>query len=186
MDIFKMVEDKIYTIPLRKEWLKVPVYKRSKKAVTAAKQFLSKHLKKEVKIGPHLNEHIWDKGNRHPPGKVKVRIEEEGENTFAELINAPKREVKKENKDTVTIKRPKILGGKGKEQPPLEKNVDEEKKKKAKEKEEIDKKAIEKVPEDKQVEKTEKEEIKVDKTKIESPKKEKIIATEKGGRQLRE
>ncbi|MAG45334.1 MAG: hypothetical protein CMH63_01000 [Nanoarchaeota archaeon] len=171
-----MADEKIYTIPLRREWLKVPIYKRSRKAVTATKQYLLKHLKKEVKLGPYLNEFIWEKGNRHPPGKVKVRVEEEGEKTIAELITAPKKEVKKDDKkDTISIKKPKFLGGKGKE----------ETEKKVEEKAEIDNKAIEKVPVDKQVEKEEKKEVKPADVKEASPKKEKVIATEKAG-QLRE
>jgi large subunit ribosomal protein L31e len=167
-----MADEKIYTIPLRREWLKVPIYKRSRKAITATKQFLLKHLKKEVKLGPYLNEFIWDKGNRHPPGKVKVRVEEEGERTIAELITAPKKEVKKEEKkDSISIKKPKFL----------QKDKKEEK---AEEKESIDKKAIEKVPVDKAKESEEKKEVKPADVKEASPKKEKVIATEKAG-QLR-
>ena len=66
--------------------LKVPIYKRSRKAITATKQFLLRHLKKEVNIGPYLNQYIWQQGNRHPPARVKVRIEEEKEKLTAELI----------------------------------------------------------------------------------------------------
>ena len=133
-----MAEEKIYTIPLRKEWLKVPIYKRSAKAIRATKQFLSKHLKKEVMLGPYLNEFIWGKGNRHPPGKVKVRVEEEGEKLVAELINAPKKEKKAEKKSKV----PKFLQKKEVEA----ENVDEKKEEELKEKKEETKKAIEKVP----------------------------------------
>ena len=97
----KMAEEKIYTIPLRKEWLKVPIYKRSRKSITATKQFLLRHLKKEVKLGPYLNEYIWKQGNRHPPARVKVRIDEEKDKLIAELINAPRKEAKKE--DIITL-----------------------------------------------------------------------------------
>jgi len=65
--------ERTYIIPLRREWLKVPMYKRSKKAVTALKQFVMKHMKTEdVHIGKFVNEHIWQHGIRNPPGKVKV------------------------------------------------------------------------------------------------------------------
>ncbi len=48
--------ERTYIIPLRKEWLKVPIYKRTKKAVKATKEFLQKHMKVEtVKLGRHLN-----------------------------------------------------------------------------------------------------------------------------------
>lgn len=170
-----MAEEKIYTIPLRKEWLKVPIYKRSSKAITATKQFLLRHLKKEVSIGPYLNEYIWKQGNRHPPGKVKIRIEEEDKKLIAELINAPRREIKKEE-DTIKIKKPGFL--KKKEEVAGE---DIKKEKVAEEKEDIDKKAIEKVPVDKLLEKEEKEIIKTADMKKKSPKKESIIPTEKSG-----
>ena len=44
--------ERTYNVPLRKEFLKVPKYKRAKKAVKALKQFLAKHMKSDnVKIG---------------------------------------------------------------------------------------------------------------------------------------
>ena len=169
-----MAEEKIYTIPLRKEWLKVPIYRRSRKAVTATKQFLLRHLKKEVNIGPYLNAYIWKQGNRHPPGKVKIRIEEEKEKLTAELINAPRKEIKREEKgDTIRIKKPEFLKKKD--------EVENEKEKIAEEKKEIDKKAIEKVPVDRLLEKEEKEIRKIADVKKKSPKKENIIPTEKSG-----
>ena len=134
-----MAEEKIYTIPLRKEWLKAPIYKRSGKAIRAAKQFLNRHLKKEVNLGPYLNEFIWAKGNRHPPGKVKVRVEDEDGKLTAELINAPRKE--KKDKDKISIKKPKFLQRKAEAE-----DIEEKKEEKLKEKEEETKKAIEKVP----------------------------------------
>lgn len=173
-----MAEEKIYTIPLRKEWLKVPIYKRSRKAITATKQFLLRHLKKEVNIGPYLNQYIWKQGRRHPPARVKIRIEEEKERLTAELINAPRKEIKKE--DTIKIKKPGFL--KKKEEKEVEVVKEEsEKEKIAEEKKEIDKKAIQKVPEDKLREKEEKEIARIADVKKKSPKKENIIPTEKRG-----
>jgi len=172
----KMAEEKIYTIPLRKEWLKVPIYKRSRKSITATKQFLLRHLKKEVKLGPYLNEYIWKQGNRHPPARVKVRIDEEKDKLIAELINAPRKEAKKE--DIITIKKPGFL--KKKEEIEIVKE-DKEKENILEEKKEIDKKAIKKVPVDKLKEKEEKERIKIVDDIPKSRKKEGIIPTEKSG-----
>ena len=46
------VLERTYIVPLRKEYMKVPRWKKSKKAVTALRQFLVKHMKsEEVKIG---------------------------------------------------------------------------------------------------------------------------------------
>ncbi|MBS3151316.1 60S ribosomal protein L31 [Candidatus Woesearchaeota archaeon] len=176
-----MAEERIYTIPLRKEWLKVPVYKRSRKAITATKQFLFRHLKKEVNVGPYLNEYIWKQGNRHPPARVKIRIEDEKGKLTAELINAPRKEIKKEDKeDIIKIKKPEFL--KKKEEKEVKVVKDEgEKEKIAEEKKEIDKKAIEKVPVDKLREREEKEMVKSADTQPKSLKKEGFIPTEKSG-----
>lgn len=75
----KIVLEREYIIPLRKEWLKVPVYKRAKKAVKAIKEFLSRHMKlydndlRQVKVGRWLNEEIWKRGIRKPASKISVR-----------------------------------------------------------------------------------------------------------------
>jgi len=93
--------ERTYVIPLRKEWLKVPIYKRTKKAVTATKQFLVKHMKiKNVKLGRHLNMKLFKDGYRHPPHKVEVSVEvvkdKEGDYVYAELIGIKKEVLKKE------------------------------------------------------------------------------------------
>jgi len=64
-----------YTIPLRKGFVKVPKYYRSKRAINQIKDFVVKHMKvEEVKLGKNLNEFIWQHGIKNPPGKVKVKI----------------------------------------------------------------------------------------------------------------
>jgi len=68
-------EEMIYTIPLRREWLKVPRKKRANRTVNVVKEFLSKHMKaSEVNISPKLNEFFWKKGISNPPGSVKVKV----------------------------------------------------------------------------------------------------------------
>ena len=102
-----MVEEKIYTVPLRRGFLKVAKYDRTRKAMTTLKQYLKKHLKKDVKIGKYLNLEIWKYGRKNPPSKIKIRVEEEKENLIAELINAPREkkvEEKKEKKAKVSEK----------------------------------------------------------------------------------
>ena len=41
----EVVLERTYNVPLRREWLKAPKYKRSKKAIAALKQFVAKHMK---------------------------------------------------------------------------------------------------------------------------------------------
>jgi len=96
-----------YTIPLRSEFQKVPIFLKTRKAVKTIKKFTMRHMKvEEVKIGKYLNLKLWERGNTNPPHKVQVVIElvsekKDGkERKFArvELLGAPK-EVKKEAKE---------------------------------------------------------------------------------------
>jgi large subunit ribosomal protein L31e len=66
--------ERIYTIPLRKKTVKTAKYKRSPKSIKVIKEFLMKHMKSEnVKLSKELNEKIWARGIKNPPGKVKVK-----------------------------------------------------------------------------------------------------------------
>lgn len=68
-----MAAEQTYTIPLRKEFQKAPKYKRAKKAVTAVREYVQKHMKTDdVLIGPKLNLKIWEHGIKNPPHHVKV------------------------------------------------------------------------------------------------------------------
>jgi len=95
----KMIE-RTYNVPLRKEFQKVPRYKKTNKAVTAMKQFLVKHLKSDnVKIGKSINEQIWKHGIKNPPHHVKITVtkDDKGE-VKAELFGMKKKEDKKGKK----------------------------------------------------------------------------------------
>jgi len=133
-------KERLYVIPLRKEWLKVARRKRAKRAVTAIKLFLTKHMKaKDVKISQKLNEKVWFRGVQKPPAKIKVLAEKDEEGiVFARLPEEPK-EIKEE-KGIIKGLKEKISGKK--EERPEEKGKSEEKKSKEKPKikEEIEKK----------------------------------------------
>jgi large subunit ribosomal protein L31e len=83
-----MAIERIYNVPLRREWLKVPKYKRAKKAIFALKRFLSRHMKSEnILIGKRLNEFIWQNGIKVPPHHVKINvIKEDDGKVYAELF----------------------------------------------------------------------------------------------------
>jgi large subunit ribosomal protein L31e len=153
----KTVIERTYNIPLRREWLKAPRWKRTKKAVKAAREFLQKHMKSEnIKLGKHLNESIWKHGGKNPPHHVKVNVTKDEEGTvIAELVGAPKEEVKAQK----PVKKEEKVEGKKEE-------VKEEKKEKVEE-------AKEKVVEEKKKEKPKKEEKAVEKK--EEPKKPKPV-----------
>ncbi|MBI4145056.1 50S ribosomal protein L31e [Candidatus Woesearchaeota archaeon] len=68
--------ERTYIIPLRKEFQKVPTYKKSKKAMKAVKEFMARHMRTDmenVKVMRELNLAIWKHGIRNPPHKVKVQ-----------------------------------------------------------------------------------------------------------------
>lgn len=82
-----MATQRTYVVPLRKEFLKVPYYKRSQKAMKALKEFLVKHLKTDnVLIGPKLNNEVWKDGIKAPPHKVKVSVVLEKDEAKVELF----------------------------------------------------------------------------------------------------
>jgi len=85
-----------YTVPLRKQVMKVPIYRRTKKAVKTLKEFLAKHMKVEnrdirkVKLNKYLNQEIWFRGIKHPPAKIKVKAKKIDGIVFVELAEIPK------------------------------------------------------------------------------------------------
>lgn len=126
-----MAEEKIYTVPLRRGFMKAPNYDRTRKAIVVLKEFLRKHTKKDVKIGRYLNLEMWKHGRKNPPPRIKVRVEEEKERVIAELVNAP-RDVKEKKDDTVAIKKPKFLESKEKKSEDASEKIIDEKKEETK------------------------------------------------------
>jgi large subunit ribosomal protein L31e len=118
---------RIYNVPLRREFLKSPKYKRTKKAVIALKQFLIRHMKSEdIKIGKYLNQTLWKNGIQNPPHHVKIEVtKDEKGKVFAEIPNPPKekkREVKKrEKKQSMKEKIQDMVANKGEKKPEVKK-----------------------------------------------------------------
>lgn len=99
----KIILERTYNIPLRKEFQKAPRWKRTKKAVTALRQFLQKHMKSaNVKLGKELNYELWKHGIKNPPHHVKVSAtkDEQGE-VKAELFGTKKKVNETKAKNTV-------------------------------------------------------------------------------------
>ena len=144
----KVILEREYNVPLRKGWLKAPRYKRSKKAVTVLKQFLEKHMKSDdVKLGMHVNQHIWKHGIKNPPHHVKVKVLKfddgsvKAELEGKEFKGAVKIKPKEEKATGLKGKLQDVLGtGKKDEdvktEPEVKKSVSEEVKKEDKAKEE--------------------------------------------------
>ena len=93
----EFVEERIYTIPLRRAWI-MPPNKRAPRAVRIMRAFIQRHMKvgeealKEegeeeggkIIISNEVNEHIWRRGIEKPPRKLRVRAakDEEGNVTI--------------------------------------------------------------------------------------------------------
>ena len=144
-------KEEIYTIPLKKEWLKAPKYKRAKKAIKAIKEFMVRHMKiydrdlKKVKIDRWVNEAIWLRGIKKPPQKIIVKAIKEGDIVKVEFQGLPPKFKVEEEKLKKKIEKVK--------------KREEEKKKKTKKKEE--KKPEKKTEEEKKEEEERKEKEKV-------------------------
>jgi large subunit ribosomal protein L31e len=71
----KDVISREYTINLHKALHGVNFKKRAPKAVRAIKKFAQKVMKTDdVRVDVKLNKHVWSKGIRNVPGRVRVKI----------------------------------------------------------------------------------------------------------------
>jgi large subunit ribosomal protein L31e len=80
--------ERSYTIPLRENFVKVPKYYRSKRAINHIKAFIVRHMKvteDNIKLGKNLNEKVWMHGIKNPPGKVKVKVVKDNDKVTVEL-----------------------------------------------------------------------------------------------------
>jgi large subunit ribosomal protein L31e len=98
--------ERTYIVPLRRTFVKSPLYKRSKRAMTALKTFISKNMKStDVKIGKNLNQFVWKDGIRNPPHHVKITaIKEEDGAVKAELFGFKYEELTKEEMEKAAEK----------------------------------------------------------------------------------
>jgi large subunit ribosomal protein L31e len=70
----EIVEERIYTIPLRKVW-GPPRGKRTPRAMRLLRAFVKRHMKAEnVEVSNEVNEELWARGIRKPPRKITVRL----------------------------------------------------------------------------------------------------------------
>ena len=81
----EIVEERTYTIPLGKAFIKPP-NKRAPKAMRIIKDFVKRHMKlgsrteeeeeeepKRLIVSNNVNERVWRKGIEKPPRKIRVR-----------------------------------------------------------------------------------------------------------------
>lgn len=140
-----------YVIPLRREFLKVPGYRRAGRAAKAIKQFIAKHMKvserdvEKVKLDIYLNNELWFRGKANPPSRIKVKATKEGELVKVALAETPQHikfakakhakfhlESKKEEKKEETKEEKKEVTEEKREEKEKEKAVEKEQMKEAK------------------------------------------------------
>lgn len=112
------VLERTYVIPLRREFLKVSRYRRSKKAIAGIKTFLEKHMHSlDVRVGKTVNDFVWRHGMLNPPSRVKVNVVRDEKGVVrAELFGA-KIAVPKEPAKTIKAGNKSALEGKVEEKP---------------------------------------------------------------------
>lgn len=97
--------ERTLTINIRKAVIKVPRYKRAKKAVTAVREHLRQHMKaaaESIRIGKYLNLKLWEHGIKNPIHKITVVAKKDDKGVVtAELPNIP---VKKQNEKRLKAK----------------------------------------------------------------------------------
>ncbi len=139
-----MALERLYTIPLRREFMKAPIYRRTKKAVKALKQFISRHMKvsiDKVKIGKHLNEFLWQNGPKNPPCRVKVKTRKVEDIAQVELPEYEFEKTKAELEAEKKAKKPEAEG-KAETKPEEKEKKVEEKAKEEKTTQELEEKLV--------------------------------------------
>jgi large subunit ribosomal protein L31e len=126
----KIVLERVYNVPLRREFLKVASWKRTKKATKALKEFISKHMKSDnVNLGKFVNKELWKHGIKNPPHHVKISAKKNDKGRVdVELAELPANAKRKLEKQKTLEKR--------KEDKEAEKKKAEDATKKAEEKKE--------------------------------------------------
>ena len=91
-----IVEERFYTIPLRKVWI-APRKKRAPRAARLVKSFVLKHMKvrteadeeeeaEKLVISNEVNEKLWSRGIEKPPRKIRVRVIKDKEGVVTILL----------------------------------------------------------------------------------------------------
>jgi large subunit ribosomal protein L31e len=137
----KVTLEREYNIPLRRWFVNIPKYQRTKKAVRTVKEFIAKHMKTEnVLMGKHLNLLLWKHGWKNPPHHVSVVTKkyDDGKATVelkgapAEEVKAEKAEKKEAKKDAPVVKEAEVVKEEKKEAKTEAKAASEKPKKAAK------------------------------------------------------
>ncbi|MFX0107094.1 MAG: 50S ribosomal protein L31e [Candidatus Hodarchaeota archaeon] len=77
----EIIDERIYTVPLRKAYWTGSRLRRSNRAVRILREFIERHMKpEELVIQPEVNEKIWSRGIQKPPRRLRIRATKNSEN----------------------------------------------------------------------------------------------------------
>ena len=107
--------ERVYTINLGKVLLS-PDNQRAKRAVNMIKEFARHHMKiEQIKLEEDVSHLLWSRGIRHPPRKIRVRMEKTDEGYVLvsksegeeESIEKEEKKIEPENAETELEVEPK-------------------------------------------------------------------------------
>lgn len=105
---------RIYTVNLAKAW-DTPKYRRTDRVINIIKEFTQRHMQTDkVKIDQDLNRHIWSRGKKNPPRKIRLRMVKEDDDTVVVSSYIEEKRTEAELEETIS-------------EEPVEKQVEEQK-----------------------------------------------------------
>jgi large subunit ribosomal protein L31e len=126
---------RIYTVNLAKAW-DTPKYRRTDRVINIIKEFTQRHMQTDkVKIDQDLNRHIWSRGKKNPPRKIRLRMVKEDDDTVVVSSYIEEKRTEAESEETMS-------------EEPVEKQVEEQKEDKVELEEEPVEKQVEEQKED--------------------------------------
>ena len=127
---------RIYTVNLSKAW-DTPKYRRTDRVINIIKEFTQRHMQTDkVKIDQDLNRHIWSRGKKNPPRKIRLRMVKEDDDTVVVSSYIEEKSTETESEETISEEL-------------VKKQVEEQKEDKVELEEELVKKQVEEQKEDK-------------------------------------
>ena len=142
---------RIYTVNLSKAW-DTPKYRRTDRVINIIKEFTQRHMQTDkVKIDQDLNRHIWSRGKKNPPRRIRLRMVKEDDDTVVVSSYIEEKRTETESEETISEEL-------------VEKQVEERKEEKV-ELEDVKEELVEKQVEERKEEKVELEDVKEDKVK---------------------
>ena len=77
----EIIDERIYTVPLRKAYWTGSRLRRANRSVRILREFVERHMKpEELLIQPEVNEQIWSRGMQKPPRRLRIRATKNADN----------------------------------------------------------------------------------------------------------